>query len=101
MLLELITVAMLLFTVYNVARIVQIKWPDVRARLYWRREERLLAAMSPHDRLRRHFAALGFPVDDMTDEEINHGVEMTAQAMRSFGYTAEEATEALRQFASR
>jgi len=42
-------------------------------------------------RIRQQFAALGYPVDNLTDEEIEQGITSFGRALSSFGLTLAEA----------
>lgn len=47
--------------------------------------------------IRESFAWFGYPLDDLTDEEIEEGVMRVSASMASMGVTAEEAAAGLRQ----
>lgn len=48
------------------------------------------------DKVRAHFKAIGYPVSDLTDDEITSGLKRIAVQLASFGLTVEDATPALR-----
>ncbi len=45
--------------------------------------------------VREHLAALGYPLDDLTDEEVVEGVDRLGRAVASTGVSAQEAAESL------
>ena len=47
-------------------------------------------------RIRDHYAALGIPLDALSDRDIEHGVRQLASAAREAGTDKEAATEAMR-----
>ncbi|MBK5116271.1 MAG: hypothetical protein JJE23_05050 [Thermoleophilia bacterium] len=47
-------------------------------------------------RIREHYAALGIPLDALSDREIEHGVRQLAAAVREAGTGADAATDAMR-----
>jgi hypothetical protein len=47
-------------------------------------------------RIREHYAALGIPLDALSDREIEHGVRQLAAAARDAGTGSKEATAAMR-----
>ena len=51
-----------------------------------------------HDRIRAHMAALGFPVPDMTDEELEQAVAEAGRRVSNIGVTASEAASNLEAF---
>lgn len=75
---------------------------------YWRRRlgnalaRRLLPADAQHRRslgnIRTDLAALGFPMDDLTDEEFEAGMLRVGQAVRDCGVSIEDAARAFRAF---
>jgi hypothetical protein len=48
-------------------------------------------------KIREHYAALGIPLDELSDRQIELGVRQLASATREAGMTPDEATEAMRQ----
>lgn len=48
-------------------------------------------------RIRAHYAALGIPLDALSDREVELGVRQLAAAAREAGTGSEQATEAMRQ----
>lgn len=88
-----LTAGLVAFTAHNLWRI----WTLTGRRwLAWKLYERRLSHLSAHDRLRVHMAALGSPVWDMTDEELEDGATRMAALVRSTGLTVDEAAEGLR-----
>jgi hypothetical protein len=47
-------------------------------------------------RIREHYAALGIPLDALSDRDIEYGVRQLASAAREAGTGSKEATEAMR-----
>ncbi len=66
--------------------------------LWWRYERR-----PPRDkveaiqRIREHFGAMGYPISDMSDEEIEAGVERLRESVRAVGMSAQDAATAMSQ----
>lgn len=50
---------------------------------------------NPVLRIREHHVALGFPLDDLTDEEIEKGVIAFGRLIASAGVTVEGAAKAM------
>jgi len=48
-------------------------------------------------KIREHYAALGIPLDELSDRQIELGVRQLASATRDAGMTPDEATEAMRR----
>lgn len=74
---------------------VLCQWLNDRA-LWWRYERR-----PPRDRaeaiqhIREHFAALGCPIFDLTDEQIEGGIVAMGDVVRMAGLSAQEFVDAL------
>lgn len=49
-------------------------------------------------RIRAEFAFWGYPVDDLTDEQLEEGAERFARSVAAVGLTAEEAGRVLSTF---
>lgn len=47
------------------------------------------------DRIREHYAALGIPLDALSDQQIDQGVRQLAYAAREAGTGSREANEAM------
>jgi ribosomal protein S2 len=58
---------------------------------------RVEARKAAIQKIRKHYADLGIPLDDLSDRQIELGVRQLAAAARESGMSKEEAQEAMRK----
>ena len=64
-------------------------------RLLWKRQRREPDAATSLKRIRVHLAALGYPVDDYTDEEMEAAILRFSEVAAAAGITMQQAVDGL------